>query len=40
MSLFVTEKAAVRIQKFIDQDPQAKGFKLNDIVDVLKQREK
>ena len=29
MSLFVTEKAAVRIQKFIDQDPQAKGFKLS-----------
>ena len=29
MSLYVTEKAAVRIQKFIDKDPLAKGFKVS-----------
>ena len=29
MSLFVTEKAAARIKKFIDKDPDAKGFKVN-----------
>ena len=29
MSLFVTEKAAARIKKFIDLDPNAKGFKVN-----------
>jgi iron-sulfur cluster assembly protein len=29
MSLFVTEKAAIRIQKYIEQDPNAKGFKVS-----------
>ncbi len=29
MSLHVTETAAKRIKKFIDQDPEAKGFKIN-----------
>lgn len=29
MSLYVTEKAAQRIKKFIEMDPLAKGFKIN-----------
>ena len=29
MSLYVTEAAALRIKKFIEKDPQAKGFRLN-----------
>jgi iron-sulfur cluster assembly protein len=29
MPLYVTETAAQRIKKFIDRDPDAKGFKIN-----------